>query len=77
MIKRNSQSFFPAVSDYREITSFSVDESNDVIVFFISQKLNDKIYFTFKYINKTYLTVEQGKTKILFFQAEGMEVIES
>ena len=77
MIKRNSQSFFPAVSDYREITSFSVDEANDVIVFFISQKLDDKIYFTFKYINKTYLTVEQGKTKTLYFQAKGMEVIAS
>ncbi len=54
MVKRNLQYFFPAFSKYREITSFAVDEAADCIVFFMSQKLNDLIYFTFRYINKTY-----------------------
>ena len=77
MIKRNAQYFFPAVAEYREITSFAVDESNDSIVFFMSQKLNDKIYFIFKYINKTYLTVEPGRTKTFFFQGDKLQVVAS
>ena len=77
MIKRNAQYFIPATEDYNAITSFSVDESNDCIVFFMSQTLEDKIYFIFRYINKTYLTIETGKTKTLYFQADKMQVVSS
>ena len=62
------QFFFPAYSDYNEITSFSVDESNDIIVLFLSQKVNDRIYFIFRYINKTFLKEETGRNKNLYFQ---------
>ena len=50
MIKRNAQYFIPATEDYNQITSFCVDESNDCIVFFMSQTFEEKIYFIFRYI---------------------------
>ena len=71
------QFFFPAYSDYREITSFSVDESNDIIVLFLSQKVNDRIYFIFRYINKTFLKEETGRNKNLYFQENKLQVIAS
>jgi len=71
------QFFFPAYSDYREITSFSVDESSDIIVLFISQKVNDRIYFIFRYINKTFLKEETGRNKNLYFQENKLQVIAS
>ena len=66
------QFFFPAFSDYNEITSFSIDESNDIIVLFLSQKQNDKIYFTFRYINKTFLKEETGRNKNFYFKESKM-----
>ena len=71
------QFFFPAYSDYNEITSFSVDESNDIIVLFLSQKVNDRIYFIFRYINKTFLKEETGRNKNLYFQENKLQVIAS
>ena len=71
------QFFFPAFSDYNEITSFSVDESNDIIVLFLSQRLSDKIYFTFRYINKTFLKEETGRNKNLYFKENKLQVIAS
>ena len=71
------QFFFPAFSDYNEITSFSVDESNDIIVLFLSQRLSDKIYFTFRYINKTFLKEETGRNKNLYFKENKLQVVAS
>ena len=71
------QFFFPASSEYNEITSFSIDESNDIIVLFISQKVSDKIYFTFRYINKTFLKEETGRNKNLYFKENKLQVVAS
>ena len=71
------QFFFPAFSDYNEITSFSIDESNDIIVLFLSQKQNDKIYFTFRYINKTFLKEETGRNKNFYFKESKLQVVAS
>ena len=71
------QFFFPANSEYQEITSFSVDESNDIIVLFISQRVKDRIYFIFRYINKTFLKEEVGRSKNLYFQENKLQVVAS
>lgn len=75
MIKRNAQYFIPATDDYDEITAFTVDESAECIVFFMSQIKDDKIYFVFRYVNKTYLTVDPTRTKTFYFKADGMRVL--
>ena len=74
---KSCQFFFPAFSDYNEITSFSIDESNDIIVLFLSQKQNDKIYFTFRYINKTFLKEETGRNKNFYFKESKLQVVAS
>lgn len=67
MTKRNAQYFVPAVTDYGEITSFAVDESNDSILFFMSQQAEGRIYLIFRYINKTLFNIESAKTKTFYY----------
>ena len=76
-IQKNYQYFFQAYPEYNEITAFSIDESSDCIVLFMSQKVNDRIYFIFRYINKTFLKEETNRNKNLYFQENKLQVIAS